>query len=105
MSKGGQPYKGRQSQACAGNSSVLPSWEGSANERWRLVGGGANQVDGCSAPVRVGGGRCGYTQSEKRSRRVKDGGAIRDKSGGRGKKNLEQVWNRWGGRDRIRVKH
>ena len=39
--KGGATDEGRKSQARARNSLVRPSWEGIADERWRLAGGGA----------------------------------------------------------------
>ena len=55
----GQLDEGRQTQAHAKNSLGCPAGEESADERWRLAGGGAVQVDGRSAPGRDGGGESG----------------------------------------------
>ena len=52
----GKPDKGSQSQACVRKSLVRLAWGGSADEWWRLAGGGTVQVDGRSAPVKMGGG-------------------------------------------------
>ena len=65
MKKGGQPDEVSQSQDCTSNSLGKPAWEGRSDERWRPAGGGAIQVDSCSAPGReVGGAR--YKDREKR---------------------------------------
>ena len=69
MEKGGQLGEGRQTQARARNSLGCPAGEESVDKRWRPVGGGAVQVDGCSAPVRDGVGEAGA----KRNRGGVDG--------------------------------
>ena len=56
MEKGEKPDEARQIQARVMNSLGYPEGEESADERWRPVGGGAIQVDSCSAPGRDGGG-------------------------------------------------
>ena len=55
--KGGQPDGGRQAGLARGTPLGHLAWEGSTDERWRLVGRGAVQVDGCSTTGREGGGK------------------------------------------------
>ena len=53
---------------------------------------------------KMGGGRSGCKEREKRSQRVKGGGEIGDRSGGEGERDdPEHGCNRWGRRDRSSV--
>ena len=57
--KGRQPDEESQTQARARSSLGCPAGEESADEWWRLAGGGAVQVDGHYATGRDGGGETG----------------------------------------------